>query len=81
MLTKADIRLLVDTFVTRAQFEQTIEQLKEEMVTKDDHRKVMVLVESVYTEVKKMREEQSFHFGMHERIDDEIGSKIGRAHV
>ena len=76
MLTKADITLLVENFPTRAEFEVQIEQLKrdlrEEFASKEDFRKVMGLVESVYTEVKKMREEQSAHFNEHRRINDEL---------
>ena len=58
MLTGNDITFLVNTFVTKEEFNN----LKEEIVTKDEHRKLFGMVESVFTEVKKMREEQVFHF-------------------
>lgn len=70
MLTKNDIKLLVDNFATRAEFEHKMNEFEENMVTKDDFRKVMGLLESVYTEVKKIREEQSMHIGIHQRQDE-----------
>lgn len=74
MLTKADVKLLVDNFPTRAEFEYKLEQLRAEMVTKDELKEVKGLVESVYTEVKNVRLEQSMHVGMHQRVDEEVNS-------
>lgn len=64
------IEVKIDVFSIK----QEIKKIWKEMVTKDDFRKVMGLVESVFTEVKKMRDEQSFHIGIHERVDGEIDS-------
>ena len=74
MITKDDIKLLVDNFPTRAEFEFKLEQLRAEMATKEELRGVRGLVESVYTEVKNIRLEQSMHLGRHERTEEEIDS-------
>ena len=74
MLTKDDIKLLIDNFPTRAEFEYKLEKLRSEMATKDELREVKGLVESVYTEIKNMREEQAMHLSLHSRINDDINS-------
>lgn len=88
MLTDNDIKKLAKEFATKIDLEivkidlqSQIERMKEEMVTKNDHRKVMGLVESVYTEVKKIREEQSMHIGIHQRQDEamtEVKERISK---
>ena len=74
MLTKADIKLLVENFPTRSEFEFELAKIREEMATKNDVRDLKGLVESVFTEVKNMREEQSAHFNEHRRINDDLQS-------
>ena len=78
MLTKADIKLLVDTFPTRAEFDKKIEEIKREMATKEELRELKDILldrsDSLFTELKKIREEQAMHIGIHQRVDDDINS-------
>ena len=76
MLTNDDIRKLVDSFATRYDLEN--------LATKEDLEKfrndVMDKMDSVYKEVLTMREEQSMHLALHERIDRRLSAlKIPRA--
>lgn len=84
MLTKDDIKMMVDNFTTRAEFDQRIEELKEQMATKEELKELKDIVldrsDSLFTELRKIREEQSMHVGMHERVDSEIGIIKKRVH-
>lgn len=79
MITDDDIKKLAKKFATKMDLAQVefnlkeeIEDLKERMATKDDFRKFMTMLENTFTEVKKMREEQSAHFGEHRLINDRL---------
>lgn len=61
MLTATDIKLLVETFKTRAEADEDLRRLEEKMATKYDFRKVMTVLDIVLKEVLAMRQEQTFH--------------------
>lgn len=70
MLTVDDIKKLTKVFATK----QDIARIEENMATKVDFRKYMTMIENTFTEVKKIREEQSAHFNEHRRINDRLDS-------
>lgn len=76
MLTSQDIKLLVDTFKTRAEADEDLRKLKEEMATKGMFREVMNKLDAVYTELKDMRQEQDIHVQKHRDIDEKL-DKLG----
>lgn len=72
MLTKKDIELLIDNFVTKTEFDQAIEKLaaRDEVNRKFDL--VMTTLDQVLKEVIAMRQEQAVHYQQHEDINTEI---------
>lgn len=72
MLTKKDIELLIENFVTRTEFDQAIERLEEKMATKEDINRVMTTLDAVLGEVKAMRMEQSANSQRFDDHDKEI---------
>lgn len=86
MITDEDIKKLAKKFATKNDLQNIkldlakvefnlrteIEEIKEKMATKDDFRRFMTVLEKTFTEVKKMREEQSAHFGEHRLINDRL---------
>lgn len=72
MLTKSDIQLLIDNFVTKSEFNQAIDRLEEKMVTKVDHDRIMTTLDAVLTEVRAIREEFAMHAQRHEDVDEKI---------
>jgi len=73
MLTKKDINLLVEHFVTRTEFDQAINRIEEKMVTKKENNKLYDLVDKVLGEVKAMRQEQTINSQRFDDTDEEIG--------
>lgn len=72
MLTKKDIELLLEHFVTRTEFDQAIERLEEKMATKTDIDRVMTTLDIVLGEVKAMRMEQAANSQRFDDTDKEI---------
>ena len=72
MLTPKDIKLLIDTFKTRAEADEDLRKLREEMATKDMFREVMTKLDAVYKELKDMRQEQDMHVQKHRDIDERL---------
>lgn len=72
MLTSKDIQLLVESFKTRAEADEDLRKLREEMATKDMFREVMTKLDVVYEELKDMRQEQDMHVQKHRDIDDRL---------
>ncbi|GEM_PF-6844569 len=73
MLTKKDINLPVEHFVTRTEFDQAINRIEEKMVTKKENNKLYDLVDKVLGEVKAMRQEQTINSQRFDDTDEEIG--------
>lgn len=79
MLTSKDIKLLIASFKTRAEADEDLRNLREEMATKGMFREVMTKLDAVYKEVKDMRQEQDMHVQKHRDIDgrlDKLESSI-----
>lgn len=74
MLTDKDFEKLLKLFPTGEEFKQELEKIREEMATKDDLRKLMVVLDKVLKEVLDMRQEQTMHVQTHRDIEDEIES-------
>ena len=72
MLTNNDFKKLIQTFVTKEEFKQELERVREEMVTKDEHREVMTTLDKVLKEILAMRQEQTFHVQKHVDIDQRL---------
>ena len=72
MLTSKDIKLLIESFKTRAEADEDLRKLREEMATKDMSREVMTRLDAVYKEVKDMRQEQDIHVQKHRDIDERL---------
>ncbi|MEK7581210.1 MAG: hypothetical protein AAB512_02910 [Patescibacteria group bacterium] len=72
MLSKSDIKNLIEVFATKAEFHSEISQIREDMVTKGHVNKVMDKLDSVLTEVKDIRQEQQAHYSQHDRIDTRL---------
>lgn len=72
MLTKDDIRRLIEVFATREDLKQEIQRLDEKMVTKDQFKRVIEMLDEVMGEVKTVREEQSIHANQHEEIHERL---------
>lgn len=72
MLTSKDIKLLIDTFKTRAEADEDLQKLREEMVTKDMFRDVMTKIDAVFKELKDFRLEQDIHVQKHRDIDETL---------
>lgn len=78
MLTTKDIKLLIDNFITREEFNQAMARLEEKLATKEGLNKVMNTVDAVLGEVKAMRMEQSAHFQQHEDINEKFNQSEKR---
>ena len=74
MLTKGDIKKLLEVFATK----QELAELRAEMATKDQLNGVMDKLDAVYAEVKDVRQEQTVHWGQHQDLRKEIESIEGR---
>lgn len=81
MLSKSDIKKLVDVFATK----EDLNRLKEEFVTKDEFRETMDGVvdklDAVYGELKDFRQEQTVHAGQHRQIRaelDDVGVRLDK---
>lgn len=72
MLTSKDIKLLIESFKTRAEADEDLRKLREEMATKYMFRDVMTKLDAVYKEVRDMRQEQDFHVQQHLDIKDKL---------
>ena len=72
MLNEKDIELLLEHFVTKTEFNQTIERLEEKMATKEDQNRVMTTLDQVLKEVIAVRQEQAAHFQQHEDTNNDI---------
>lgn len=72
MLTKDDIRKLIDVFATK----EDLNHLKEEFVTKTEFNEridgVVDKLDAVYGELKDFRQEQTVHASQHEEISEDI---------
>ena len=71
MLTKADIKLLVDTFPTRAEFDKKIEEIKREMATKEELRELKDWAKSHETSDKANSDLQTED---HKRFDKKLST-------
>lgn len=65
MLTADDFKKLIQVFATKGE----LQEMREEMATKEDFRKVMTVLDKVLKEVLAMRQEQTFHVQKHTDID------------
>ena len=72
MLTKKDIELLIENFVTRTEFDQAIEKLATKEETNKKFDLVMTTLDKVLKEVIAMRQEQAAHYQQHEDINTDI---------
>lgn len=72
MLTSKDIKLLIASFKTRAEADEDLRNLREEMATKGMLREVMTKLDAVFKEVKYMRQEQDMHVQKHRDIDEKL---------
>lgn len=72
MLTSEDIKLLIENFKTRAEADEDIRKLREEMATKGMFREVMTKLDAVYKELKDMRLEQDMHVQKHRDIEERL---------
>lgn len=74
MLTQDDIKKLLKVFATKQELKESLRNL----VTKNEFtssiNKVLTKLDSVFKEVRDMRDEQTVHSAKHERIDEEISS-------
>jgi len=65
MLSKSDIKKLVDVFATKGELKQDLDRMREEMVTKEQFGQVIDKLDVVYGELKDFRQEQTVHLGQH----------------
>jgi len=72
MLTKKDIDLLLEHFITRTEFDQAMERLEEKMATKTDIDRVMTTLDAVLGEVKAIRQEQTINSQRFDDTDQEL---------
>ena len=70
MLTTKDIQKLKVLFASKQDLRQEIEGLETRFDKKFD--KVINKLDAVYGEVKDMRQEQKFHLGQHNRINEQL---------
>lgn len=72
-MTSKDINTLIEkmslAFATKQELKQELENIRNEMATKDELRKVMTVLDKVLHEVLAMRQEQDFHIQKHRDID------------
>ncbi len=72
MLTSEDIKLLIESFKTRAEVDEDLRKLEEKMATKGMLRDVMTKLDAVFKELKDMRQEQDMHVQKHRDIDEKF---------
>lgn len=72
MLSKNDIKKLVDVFATKVELKQSLDQIREEMATKDQYNHVIDKLDAVYGELKDFRQEQTVHTDQHRQIREEL---------
>lgn len=70
MLTSEDIKLLIETFKTRAEADDDLRKLEERLDFK--FQDVLTKLDAVYKELKDMRLEQNAHVQMHRDINDRL---------
>lgn len=82
MLTSDDIKLLIDNFKTRAEADEDLRKLREELETKMQqlHLDVLEKLDAVYKELKDMRLEQNMHVQMHRDINDRFDKLESSVH-
>lgn len=80
MLTSEDIKLLIDSFKTRAETDEDLRKLEERFDLRFND--VLDKLDAVYKELKDMRQEQDFHVQQHRDIKvrlDKIESSVMHA--
>jgi len=70
MLTKGDIKKLVEVFATKTDLEELVTRAE----FKSTMDSVMNKLDAVYGEVKDVRQEQTVHWGQHQDLQVEIGN-------
>ena len=70
MLTKGDIKKLVEVFATKTDLEELVTRAE----FKSTMDSVMNKLDAVYGEVKDVRQEQTVHWGQHQDLREEIES-------
>lgn len=76
MLTKKDLELLLENFVTKSEFNHVIKKLEDKMVTREEFQQkfdlVMTTLDKVLKETIATRQEQAAHYQQHEDSNNEI---------
>ena len=70
MLTSKDIKLLIDSFKTRAEADEDLRKLEDRFNLRFND--VLDKLDAVYKELKDMRQEQDFHVQQHRDIKDRL---------
>lgn len=70
MLSKSDIKKLLEVFATKADLEELVTRVE----FKSTMDSVMNKLDAVYGEVKDVRQEQTVHWGQHQDLREEIDS-------
>lgn len=70
MLTSQDIKLLIDSFKTRAEADEDLRKLEDRFDLRFND--VLDKLDAVYKELKDMRQEQDFHVQQHRDINDRL---------
>ncbi len=70
MLTSKDIKLLIDSFKTRAEADEDLRKLEDRFNLRFND--VLDKLDAVYKEVLDMRQEQDFHVQQHRDIKDRL---------
>lgn len=70
MLTKDDIRKLIDVFATKEDLEKFVTKLE----FNDTMDEVISKLDAVYGELKDFRQEQTVHASQHEEISEDISN-------
>lgn len=68
MLTKDDIRKLIEVFATKDDLEQLVTKVE----FHETMNNVLNKLDAVYGELKDFRQEQTVHSGQHEEIREDI---------
>ena len=70
MLSKSDIKKLLEVFATKTDLEELVTRAE----FKSTMDSVMNKLDAVYGEVKDVRQEQTVHWGQHQDLREEIES-------
>lgn len=70
MLTKDDIRKLIEVFTSK----EDLERLRDSLATKEQFEQVIEKLDSVYGELKDFRQEQTVHAGQHEELREDVNN-------